>query len=58
MITFSSVILGLSILFKKRYRILNMMLAVNVIRKVIVKITMNLPYLRKKILPSILGRSA
>ncbi|QHE52965.1 hypothetical protein [Pontibacillus sp. HMF3514] len=41
-----------------KYRILNVLLAVGVIRKVVVSITMRLPYLREKILPEILGRTA
>ncbi|MDC3415520.1 hypothetical protein [Aquibacillus salsiterrae] len=54
----SSFVLGLSLVFKKRYQVLNTLLAVRVIRKLLVAVTMKLPNVRQKILPSILGRSA
>lgn len=41
-----------------KYRILNVLLAVGVIRKIVVSITMRLPYLRERVLPEILGRTA
>lgn len=53
-----SFLLGISVMFKKRYQILNTLLAVKLFRKLFVMATMNLPAVRQKILPSILGRSA
>lgn len=48
----------LFIVNRYKYRILNVILAVGVIRKLAVSISMRLPYIREKILPEILGRSA
>jgi len=49
---------ALFVISRYKYRILNVLLAVGVIRKVVVSITMRLPYLREKVLPEILGRTA
>ncbi|MCT2537561.1 hypothetical protein NC661_01245 [Aquibacillus koreensis] len=54
----SSLVVGAGVIFQKRYKLLNMLLAVTVIRRTVVAVSMNLPYVRNKILPSILGRSA
>ncbi len=53
-----SIVAGISMLVRARYKILNAVLAVGVLRKFIVTITMNMPYIREKILPSLFGRSA
>ncbi|WP_077621502.1 hypothetical protein [Sediminibacillus massiliensis] len=57
-IVIATLLVGTSILFQRRFKILNALLAINTIRKVIVTISMNMPFIRSKILPSILGRSA
>ncbi|GGA68405.1 hypothetical protein GCM10008025_10480 [Ornithinibacillus halotolerans] len=49
-----TVIVGLfSILYKWRYKMMNAMLAVSFLRKIAVSISMNMPSIRKNILPSI-----
>ncbi|MRH43123.1 hypothetical protein GH741_10570 [Aquibacillus halophilus] len=48
---------GFTVFYKWRYKILNALLAIRVLRKLIVNVTMNMPYIREKILPSIIGRS-
>lgn len=46
-------------LFKRyKYRLANYILAFNVVRRLTVALTMNFPYVRNKIIPSIFGRSA
>jgi len=51
-------VLAVLVVSRYKYRILNMLLAIGVLRKVVVSITMRLPYLREKVLPEILGRTA
>ncbi|WP_093217024.1 hypothetical protein [Sediminibacillus albus] len=53
-----SIIIAVSMVFQKRFKILNALLAVNTLRKLAVTVSMNMPYVRAKILPAILGRSA
>lgn len=50
-------LIGVYFIGRYKYRILNTLLAVDIIRKVVVSVTMRLPYIREKILPQILGRS-
>ncbi|WP_138415785.1 hypothetical protein [Aquibacillus sediminis] len=52
-----SLFVSLTIIFQYRYKIINAFLAVGILRKIMVAITMNMPYIRERILPSILGRS-
>ncbi|QDP40610.1 hypothetical protein [Radiobacillus deserti] len=54
----ASAVLGATVIFQKRYKILNTILAINVLRKLFVRLSMNIPSMRTKILPSIFGRSA
>lgn len=51
-------VLAVFVVSRYKYRILNMLLAIGLLRKVVVSITMRLPYLREKVLPEILGRTA
>ncbi|MFD1850272.1 hypothetical protein [Oceanobacillus bengalensis] len=44
---------AVSFLYKWRYRVMNALLAIGIIRKLAVKISMNLPGLRAKLLPSL-----
>ncbi|MCD5323572.1 hypothetical protein [Pontibacillus chungwhensis] len=50
-------IAGMYALNRYKYRILNGVLAYDLLRKVAVRVSMRMPYLREKILPQILGRS-
>ncbi|UFT97780.1 hypothetical protein KO561_11160 [Radiobacillus kanasensis] len=54
----TSVLFGATVVFQKRYKILNAILAVNLLRRFFVRLSMNVPSLRTKILPSLFGRSA
>ncbi|WP_047984130.1 hypothetical protein [Ornithinibacillus californiensis] len=49
----TAMIAALSMVYKWRYKIMNAMLAVSFLRKLAVSISMNLPSIRKNILPSI-----
>jgi hypothetical protein len=49
----TAMIAALSVVYKWRYKIMNAMLAVSFLRKLAVSISMNLPSIRKNILPSI-----
>ena len=53
-----SLLVGISVIFQNRYKIINAILAVNVLRKIVVRLSMSMPYVRERILPSIFGRSA
>ncbi|SDN07937.1 hypothetical protein [Sediminibacillus halophilus] len=53
-----SIIITAGMVFQKRFKILNALLAVNTLRKLAVTVSMNIPYIRTKIMPAILGRSA
>ncbi|WP_186575784.1 hypothetical protein [Aquibacillus kalidii] len=57
-VVLSSLLVGVGMIFKSRYKIMNTLMAVSVIRKAFVSISMNMPYIRKRVLPSIFGRSA
>ncbi|MFC0522609.1 hypothetical protein ACFFGV_03280 [Pontibacillus salicampi] len=50
-------IVGAVMINRYKYKILNGILTVDVLRKVAVSWSMRVPYVREKILPSILGRS-
>lgn len=47
----------ISLLYKWRYKLLNAILAVSFLRRIAVSFSMNLPSIRKKILPSIFSDS-
>ncbi|MEN2464983.1 hypothetical protein [Ornithinibacillus sp. FSL M8-0202] len=47
----------ISVVYKWRYKIMNAMLAVSFLRKIAVSISMNLPSIRKNILPSFFKES-
>ncbi|MYL33470.1 hypothetical protein GLW08_09250 [Pontibacillus yanchengensis] len=49
---------GFYLFNRYKYRLLNVILAVDVIRKMAVSLSMQLPYIREKILPKILGRTS
>ncbi len=44
---------GVSLLYKWRYKVMNTLLAVGIIRKLTVSATMKLPSIRKNILPEL-----
>lgn len=58
LLTVASLITGAGVLFQQRYRILNALMAVGSARKFLVSASMKVPFIRKKMLPSILGRPA
>lgn len=47
-----------SVIYKWRYKILNTILAITLLRKLTVAITMNMPAIKNKILPKLFGRPA
>ncbi|MDY0408444.1 hypothetical protein ACFFIS_02660 [Virgibacillus soli] len=54
-VTFFTALLTIfTFLFKWRYRIINMLLAIRFLRKFTVRMSLNLPILKKKVLPSLL----
>ncbi|WP_100010652.1 hypothetical protein [Lentibacillus sediminis] len=52
-IIFTAVLGLFSILFKWRYRIMNTILAVSVLRRLAVTLSMNMPALKDKLLPAL-----
>ncbi|MDC3413389.1 hypothetical protein NC797_10690 [Aquibacillus sp. 3ASR75-11] len=57
LLAIGSLLVGGTIIFQARYKIMNTLLAVSVLRKLIVTISMNMPFIRKRLLPMIMGRS-
>ncbi|MGM8365133.1 hypothetical protein ACLIBG_06550 [Virgibacillus sp. W0181] len=53
----TSLLAILTVLFRWRYRIMNMILAITILRKISVALTMKIPALRDKLLPLFLNRS-
>ncbi|WP_081755896.1 hypothetical protein [Paucisalibacillus sp. EB02] len=49
----TAIVAAISMLYKWRYKLMNAMLAVSFLRRFAVSISMNLPSIRKNILPSI-----
>ena len=49
----TAIVAALSVIYKWRYKLVNAMLAVSFLRRIAVSISMNLPSIRKNILPSI-----
>jgi uncharacterized membrane protein len=49
----TAIVAAISVLYKWRYKLMNAMLAVSFLRRMAVSISMNLPSIRKNILPSI-----
>ncbi|WP_217586712.1 hypothetical protein [Lentibacillus saliphilus] len=46
----------MGMIYKWRYRLLNVVLAVGLIRRLAVKVTLNLPQFRKKMIPALFER--
>ncbi|MCJ0930860.1 hypothetical protein MST22_06835 [Virgibacillus halodenitrificans] len=44
-----------AVIYRWRYRILNTVLAISVLRKIAVNLSMNMPAIRSKILPNLFG---
>ncbi|MFC4022789.1 hypothetical protein ACFOUV_03050 [Oceanobacillus longus] len=42
-----------TLIYKWRYKVMNTLLAVGIIRKIMVSVSMNLPYVRNHILPEL-----
>lgn len=53
LILFACAATVLTFLFKWRYRLLNTLLAISLLRKLAVMVSMNIPALRAKILPGL-----
>ncbi|KGP72967.1 hypothetical protein [Pontibacillus yanchengensis] len=53
-----ALVAGIYLFNRYKYRLLNVLLAVDFIRKMAVSWSMQLPYIREKILPKILGRTS
>ncbi|TMN20972.1 hypothetical protein FH966_13930 [Lentibacillus cibarius] len=49
------IITAVAVIFRWRYRIMNTLLAISFLRRLAVIISMNLPAIRQKILPSLFG---
>ncbi|SHF61085.1 hypothetical protein [Ornithinibacillus halophilus] len=47
-----------TMIYRWRYRVMNMILAVGFLRKIAVSVSMNMPTLRSKIIPSLFSQSA
>ncbi|HLR74480.1 MAG TPA: hypothetical protein VK077_04360 [Virgibacillus sp.] len=47
------IVAAISLLYRWRYRIVNTLLAIGFLRRIAVAITMNMPTIRKQILPNI-----
>lgn len=56
-IVLATMIAGISVLYKWRYKLMNTILAISFLRKITVAITMNMPAIRNKILPKIFSSS-
>lgn len=52
----TTMIAAVSMIYKWRYKLMNAMLAVSFLRRIAVSISMNLPSIRNKILPSIFNQ--
>lgn len=53
MIMICAVTFGGVVMYKRRYKIVNMLLAVSIIRKLMITVTMRIPILRGYLMPSI-----
>ncbi|WP_096270591.1 hypothetical protein [Paucisalibacillus globulus] len=54
----TGIVAAVSVLYKWRYKLMNAMLAVSFLRRMAVSISMNLPSIRKNILPSIFNETS
>lgn len=56
-IILASAVTVVSVLFKWRYRIMNTLLAISFLRKIAIMVTMNMPEIKNKVVPNLVGRS-
>ncbi|MBR7798125.1 MAG: hypothetical protein ACQEWU_12740 [Bacillota bacterium] len=54
---FAGMITAASLLYKWRYRIMNTLLAIGFLRKVVVSLSMNVPAVRSKIIPTMFQKN-
>lgn len=52
----TTIVAAISMIYKWRYKLMNAMLAVSFLRRMAVSISMNMPSVRNKILPSIFNQ--
>ncbi|MBP1971768.1 hypothetical protein J2Z83_003923 [Virgibacillus natechei] len=52
-IIFATAITAVSMLYKWRYRLMNAVLAISFLRRIAISLSMNMPAIRAKILPSL-----
>ncbi len=57
MIMVCAMVFGGVILYRKKYKIINMLLTFTVIRKVMIALSMRVPFLRNYLMPSIFGNA-
>jgi len=57
LVVFTVLFTVMSLLYKWRYRIMNTLLAVTLIRKISVAISMNMPAIKEKVLPRLFGKT-
>ncbi|HLR40930.1 MAG TPA: hypothetical protein VK091_04595 [Virgibacillus sp.] len=57
LVVFTVLFTVMSLLYKWRYRIMNTLLAITLIRKISVAITMNMPAIKEKVLPRLFGKT-
>lgn len=57
LVVFTVLFTVMSLLYKWRYRIMNTLLAITLIRKIFVAITMNMPAIKEKVLPRLFGKT-
>ncbi|WP_010096997.1 hypothetical protein [Ornithinibacillus scapharcae] len=53
LVIITTIVAGISMIYKWRYKLMNAILAVSFLRRMAVSISMNMPSIRNKILPSI-----
>ncbi|HLR66457.1 hypothetical protein [Virgibacillus alimentarius] len=57
-VTFAVLLTIISVIYKWRYKLMNMILAITLLRKIAVTITMNMPIIKNKLLPNLFKRPA
>lgn len=55
---FACLITVITVLFKWRYRLLNTLLAIGLLRRLAVAVSMNMPAIRAKVLPGLFKKQA
>lgn len=56
LVVFTVLLTAISVIYRWRYKILNTILAITLLRKLTIAITMNMPVIKNKVLPKLFRR--